>query len=140
MSMNRAQRREAIAYLERENAKAPERMTEIPREEWPADMYRLPAGRLPQRAWRSRFFLAQLFEERGQHLRLSINRTMIDESTGGWLADLRWEDLMRVKAECGFSDLWAVEVCPPDSEVVNVANMRHLWLLDKAPPYAWRKE
>jgi hypothetical protein len=31
-------------------------------------------------------------------------------------------------------------VYPPVDEIVNVANMRHLWLLDEAPPYAWRGE
>jgi hypothetical protein len=30
-----------------------------------------------------------------------------------------------------------VEVYPPDEAVVNVANIRHLWLLAEAPAYAW---
>ena len=32
-----------------------------------------------------------------------------------------------------------LEIYPPDDQVIDVANMRHLWLLDEAPAYAWRK-
>lgn len=39
----------------------------------------------------------------------------------------------------GLADSWAVEVFPADADVVNVANMRHLWILPDAPAFAWRK-
>lgn len=88
-------------------------------------------------AWRSKEFLAVLYvERRSGHRRLSVNRTRLD-STGGWRDGITWDELMRVKREAGFGDAWCVEVYPPDDEIVNVANMRHLWLLDDAPPYAW---
>jgi hypothetical protein len=32
----------------------------------------------------------------------------------------------------------AVEVYPPAGDVVNVANMRHLWVLRDRLPFAWR--
>lgn len=33
----------------------------------------------------------------------------------------------------------AGEVFPAESDVVNVANMRHLWLLREPPPFGWRR-
>ncbi len=63
--------------------------------------------------------------------RLSIRRA--DGREG-----VTWDELMAVKAEIGLAERWAVEVYPPDADVVNVANMRHLWLLDGRPIYAWR--
>lgn len=52
---------------------------------------------------------------------------------------ITWDDLMQVKRDVGFANEWAVEVFPPDRDVVNVANMRHLWILPQAPAFAWRK-
>ena len=90
------------------------------------------------RVWRSRFFLAQIFPliEGGQ--RLSVCRCEITRE-GDWRADISWQELMDIKAECGFQTDWAVEIFPPNTDVVNVANMRHLWLIDEAPKFAWKK-
>lgn len=92
----------------------------------------------PILAWRNRDFLAQLFVEGddGEHLRLTINRAYIN-ATGAWSDGITWDELMAVKAGCGYGDRWAIEVYPPDDGVVNVANMRHLWLVDEPPPFAW---
>ena len=57
----------------------------------------------------------------------------------GWGANLTWDEMQRLKSECGRSNRWAVEVFPPSDEVVNVANMRHLWLLPGIPPYGWSR-
>lgn len=46
---------------------------------------------------------------------------------------------MRLKAECGRGDKWAVELYPPDEAVVNVANIRHLWLLPEPPAFGWNR-
>jgi hypothetical protein len=90
----------------------------------------------PLKSWRSRDFLAQLFQD-GDCLRLSVNRTDIDNS-GNWKDGITWDELMACKRACGFGNQWAVEVFPPDSQVVNVAPIRHLFLIDQ-PPYAWTK-
>jgi hypothetical protein len=88
--------------------------------------------------WRSREFLAQLFRDPTGE-RLSVNRTVFDHGSGRWIDGMTWDDLQRVKRECGFGLRWAVEVYPPDDDIVNAANMRHLWLLPVAPEYGWRK-
>lgn len=40
-----------------------------------------------------------------------------------------WPDLQRIKNEIAGPDRLAVEVFPPQSEVVDLANMLHLWVL-----------
>lgn len=90
--------------------------------------------------WQSRDYLAALWQEDNGHQRLSVNRTQTDSRTGTWRDGITWDDLMKVKSECGLGDSWAVEIYPPRNEVVNAAAMRHLWILDAPPPFAWRKD
>lgn len=130
---SRQERRAAIKALERDNDNAPVVMTEVVQERWPASM----VGNVLN-LWRSRRFLAQLYAEPDGVLRLSINRTTT--ATGDrWVDGITWDELQAVKAECGFGHVWAVEVYPPADCVVNVANVRHLWLLPKAPTFAWKQ-
>ena len=89
---------------------------------------------------RSRSFLVQMFDEGGGLLRLSVNRTEWDERQQRFRDDITWDDLQRLKAEAGFGNRVAVEVFPPDRLLVNVANMRHLWVLPAAAerlPFVW---
>ena len=119
------------AILKRENADWPLAMTPVPNHRW---SYIEPA---PAAVWRSTHFLAQLFSEAMGGQRLSINRSAIQRD-GSWTENISWDELMTIKAECGFADAWAVEIFPPVGRVVNVANMRHLWIVgrDKVP-FAW---
>ncbi len=89
--------------------------------------------------WRSRAFLVQAFHEAGGIIRLSVNRTEWCERRKRWREDISWDDLQRLKAEAGYGDRWAVEVLPADGSVVDVANMRHIWLLPEAPAFAWKR-
>lgn len=91
------------------------------------------------RAWRSRHFTAQLYEE-PNGTRLSVQRSTESSPVRvvGRERPLSWDELMEAKRQAGFSDRWAVEIYPPDAQVINVCPMRHLWLLDTAPGYGWR--
>jgi hypothetical protein len=132
---NREHRRAAAKYLQEQNQRYPAHLVEVPRDEWPE---RAPPGLL--RALRSRTYLVQVFNEghAGVLVRLTVNRTGITPR-GGWVQDIPWEDLQRLKREAGYGHCDAVEVFPPDEDVVNVANMRHLWVLVEPLPFAWRK-
>jgi hypothetical protein len=124
------ERRERVRWLQQENRKYPDRMVEEP---IPISM----SEGVPCRAWRSRRFLAGLYRTSTPGVvRLTVNRA---DATiqGEWLEGITWDDLQRVKRECGFGGLCAVEVFPPDEQVVNVANMRHLFLLPDVPDYVW---
>lgn len=130
--MNREQRRAATKYLANESQKYPEHLIDVPREDWPkSDESRI-------RVLRSREYLVQVFGE-PTTVRLSISRTSL-AANGGWRQDIPWEDLQRLKTEAGYGDFDAVEIYPRQGDVVNVANMRHLWVLDKLVPFAWRKD
>ena len=122
--------RELQRSLRMENARFGRKMERIPM----GSSDRLPAGIVE--CWRSRDFLAALWRKGGQS-RLTVNRTMID-GKGNWLDGITWDDLQRIKSECGFGAVEAVEVYPADTDVVNVANMRHLWILNEPLPFIWR--
>lgn len=131
-------RRKIAAIMAAEHLKWPHALAPMPREEWPAPKPGVP---YPVEVYRSRRFLVQIFKEPSGH-RMSVNRTEL----AGWIGDhplwrdgITWEELQRLKAEAGYELCWAVECYPPDDAVVNVANMRHLWILDEAPPFGWTR-
>ena len=127
ITTTREQRRE----MARESAKWPAALKEIPRSEWP----NLDGPQL--RVLRSREYLVQEFGGDGLVLvRLSINITSMDGAR--WADGISWEDLQRLKAEAGYALHDAVEVFPSVMDVVNVANMRHLWVMREKLPFAWR--
>jgi hypothetical protein len=133
--MNHRELKRANAYLRAENAKQDAALREIPRAEWPT--HALRTGQ--QRVFRSKEFLVQIFAEKNGAIRMSVSRTHLMDN-GRWDDGISWDELQRLKREAGFGSSWAVEIYPADSEVVNVANMRHLWLLPRAPQFAWREE
>lgn len=113
-------------------------LRKVPRAQWPAAQ-REKTERVE--VWLSARFIVQVFDEPNGVLRASVN--LVEHSEVGpdgtplWHDGITWEDLMLVKAEIGRSDAWAVEVYPPDAQVINVANMRHLWILPEPPTYGW---
>lgn len=125
------------AYLRGENKKWAATMARVSVSDCPKSMAHLTDQ--PEVIFRSSQYLAQAFAEKDGARRLTISRTMINED-GNWLDGSTWDDLMRVKSQCGYGDLWAVEIYPPDDEIVNVANMRHLWLTIERPAFAWQRE
>lgn len=116
-----------------ENNKHSKTMSRMPEEAW-------PTTRPPNiiEVWRSDSFLAQVYQESPEHLRVSICRTMINKS-GGWKENITWEELMQIKREIGHGNSYAVEVLPMDRDIVNVANMRHFFILP-AMVVGWRKD
>lgn len=136
MSFGRTITREQRRQLARDNAKMPTTLQCVPRDQWPAQFADQPDA--PKEVWRSRDFLVQVFAASGSAAwRLSINRTQIIGDR--WTEGISWDELQRLKGECGFSNFDAVEVFPRAADVVNVANMRHLWVLHEPLPFAWRK-
>lgn len=128
--MNRAERRAHSAQMkERPKALAP-----VPRSEWLASQYD------PKRfaVWLSRSFLVQIFTE-DSGVRLSVNRVSI-AGNGRWKDEISWEELQEIKRTVGYGDQYAIEVYPPEKDIVNVANMRHLWVLNTPLDIGWKSE
>ncbi len=131
--MPREQRRAAAKYLAKEAQKYPAHLIDVPREAWPQ------SGETTRiRLLRSREYLVQVYQEPAPcFARLSISRTCL-ASNGGWQQDIPWEDLQRLKNEAGYSEFDAVEVYPRKGDVINVANMRHLFVMAGSLEFAWR--
>ena len=55
-------------------------------------------------------------------VRLDIERK---DGTDG----IGWDELQKIKSECGFGSFDAVELYPADKDVVNTGNWRHLYVL-----------
>ena len=128
--------RRQVRQLRRDNSIWPPRLEAIPADKWPKH---IPHAKPRVNVFRSREFLVQVFDEGHDTLRLSVNRTDWDFTLGRWREDISWDDLQRLKEEAGYGGRWAVEIFPAADEVVNEANMRHIWLLKGAPTFAWRK-
>jgi hypothetical protein len=134
--VNRAERRE-LQVLTRQQAKAwPRELVAIPESEWPSRERR----ERPRAVLRSSEFLVQAYDARPLHgiavRRLSVSRVTM-RSDGRWDAGITWDDLQRIKHEAGYGDWYGVEIFPRDRDVVNVANMRHLWLLAEPLAIGW---
>ncbi len=128
--------KQAQAYLAEQNKKYTSVMEKIPTDHLPTT----PGVLRPDEVWRSAYFLATVYRE-PSGLRISVNRTKITAFDPGghhlYEDGITWDELMSIKREIGFGDRWAVEVFPPDEEIVNVANMRHLWITAEPVGYGW---
>lgn len=127
--------REQRRQLERDNHCYPLGLIEVPRSRWPFDEQ---DNSLRLRVLRSSDFLVQEFSAFPPVLvRLTICRTKIRGDK--WQDGIKWEDMQWIKCRCGYGDMDAVEIYPKDSDLVNVANMRHLWVMIEPLTFAWRK-
>lgn len=108
---------------------------EIPKERWPKTL-----AILPDSVFRSKEFMVQFYLIDSKISRLTINRTEID-NLGNWKDGISWDELNQIKRGCGFGDRDAVEAFPADKDIVNVANMRHLWIIPSSiADFFWRSK
>jgi hypothetical protein len=130
MLVTREKRRQlAIA-----NAKQPATLTPVPREKWP-EMGNIG---IPSAVFRSRTHLVQVYDEGDGMQRLSILRTQLNKA-GEWVDGIPWDELQDIKRQIGMGDKYAIEIYPRDRDIVNVANLRHLWVLDQPLSIGWTK-
>jgi hypothetical protein len=119
--------------LQKENDKRFLVLTPVSKENWP---YNDDPNRIG--VMLSRYYMVQIFDEQNGVIRLSCNRTTLDQF-GKWEENLSWDELMEIKRQAGYGDRYAVEVLPGDADIVNVANMRHIWIMPH-PIVGWRKK
>lgn len=111
----------------------------VPEAEWPPN----PGGPRPFEVWASRTWTVMLYRssdeiggdeirDEGIECRISVRRT-----DGG--IDISWTDLQKIKADIGRADRWACELFPTERDLVDVANLRHLWLYFGTPSFGWKK-
>jgi hypothetical protein len=134
-----------VAMMREQRKGWPEQLEEMPRADWPPQ--RSPDSEYPLSVWRSRHYLAVVYPapiymagRRGIPVRrLSVNRVTLRDD-GRWDENIPWQDLMRCKRETGHGDWYGLEVYPRDRDIVDVANMRHLWLLSEPLAIGWFEE
>jgi hypothetical protein len=100
---------------------------------------RWPVNHPPKliRILRSRDYLVQVYGENDGILRLSIVRAAVNLE-GRWADGIPWETLQALKDEAGYAANDAVEIFPCQADIVNVSNMRHLWVLPDTLSFGWR--
>lgn len=127
-------------HLAEENRNYTYDFVDFPKEKWPAEHPGNSSAKNPRiRVARNKNFLVQIFRKDDKFTVISVNRTRI-QSDGNWEANITWDQLQEIKSKLGFGDQHAVEVYPPDKDVVNVSNMRHLFLVPpELVPFAWKK-
>ncbi|MEI9693262.1 DUF7694 domain-containing protein [Atlantibacter hermannii] len=110
-------------------------LEEVPKAQWPEKLHD------PSRTnvWINPRFLVQEFHEEGGVIRLSVNTRELGLA-GRWKDGISWDTLQEIKNAVGYADRDAVEIFPAERDVVNVANMRHLWILPEPLPFAWRRD
>lgn len=128
--LNRQDRRAMKAAVE----KQPAVLTRVPECDWPLSVGSLRIR--PYEVWVSRKFCVQFFAEDDDIIRLSVNRTEM-RSDSRWADGLTWDDLQSIKRQVGLGHRFAVEIYPEDRNIINVANMRHLWVLPQRLSLGW---
>lgn len=117
-------------FLRVQNAKySTDVLSEVPAEEY---LGKEPPGFTT--CFRSRQFLVQQYQA-GEIIRLTVCRTVIEGDE--WKAEITWDQLQWIKGQLGFADKYAIEVYPRAVDLVNVANMRHLWILPEPLQIGW---
>ena len=111
-----------------------DRLVDIPSELWPTGRDNYDPKRF--KVLRNRNFLVQLFNEKDDVVRVSVTKSQL--GMGRTFADgISWDELQDIKRMCGYGNLMAVEVYPRDVDIINVANMRHLWVLPEILDIGW---
>lgn len=135
---NRSERRALAREMRKQAAAWPSHLVEVPESEWPTR--RRETTEYPITVWRSRNYLVVRYAAPSLNgvevRRLTVNRVTIGND-GHWNQDIPWEDLLRCKRETGHGDWYGVEIYPRDRDIMNIANMRHLWLVAEPLGIGW---
>jgi len=80
--------------------------------------------------WESDVYNVYAFEDK-KTIRLDIQKK--DGKDG-----ISWDDLQKIKNDCGFEDQDAVEFFPAKKDVINTENWRHLYVFFEKLPWIRR--
>jgi len=124
--------------MELESRKYTDLLVELPEDQWP----KLPWIKKPDKVFRSRRYIVQVFREDKGLVRISVNRAEVEPCPDppGWRFrdGISWDQLQEIKNAVGFENHDAVEIYPSKFDEVNVANMRHVWVCPGPVWFAWR--
>lgn len=130
--MTRTAGRKERRDLQRKMLKKAPELSEVPPGRWPQDFNGM--GRFA--VYESKHYLVQLFREENDVIRISANRTRL-RPDGHWDDNISWDELQEIKQQIGYEDHFAIEIYPSRFDEINVANMRHLWVLPRPLNVGW---
>lgn len=87
-------------------------------------------GEQSKGVWESKLYKVVAFADGGA-LRLDIERK--DKKDG-----ITWDELQKIKNDCGFIDQDAIEFYPKEFDVINTGNVRHLYVFFDQLPFIRR--
>lgn len=90
------------------------------------------------KAYRNKCFLITIYKEQFA-IRLSINKIEINKKGTRWQDGITWDEIQNIKNKLGYRDMCALEVYPPEDDKVDVANIRHIFIVKNAPPFMWKR-
>ena len=122
------------AVLRAENKKQPVRLARLTFTEEEIEDWKQRGLPIPDEAWRCQAYLVQVYKfDGGERITVSTTSVKSAKHKGGgtdWEDKIPWDHLQAIKRQIGRGDRLAIEIYPHDWAVVNVANMRHLWIYD----------
>lgn len=130
--MNRHDRRAARTYVRKEAAKMTAEFVVVPPERYPDGAL---LKRPPLSVHENNRFLVLIYREPHGY-RISVMRRVLRKD-GEFADGISWDDLQDIKRALGYGDYYAIEIYPRDRDVVNVANLRHLWVLEQPLDIGW---
>ena len=127
--MNREQRRALAKAKQKWISTLPDVLTLVPDGD-PMLPYSSHAEDL-ECVWRSKKYQVMVWKRQPKDVgsQLSISRQQWDPTARRYLDGISWDEIMQIKREMGLGQRTCIEYYPPDSETINLANTRHIWLL-----------
>ena len=108
-------------------------MEEVPRSKWEHLNLGIPEADA-FRVFKSDRFLVQI-RRHNYAVRLCVCKCKFKKFGQGieYADGITWDELQEIKNQCGYENSWLCEYYPPKDKLINVANIRHLWVMDKDP-------
>ncbi len=76
--------------------------------------------------WRSKKFTVMVWNVPAD-TKISIQRNEWNPSTRRYADGITWDEIMEIKRDIGLGESTGVEFFPADTDVINIANVRHIW-------------
>lgn len=129
------------ASLIAESMRFPISLQQIAEKDWPPltkKVQTLQDTKISE-VWRNRRFMVLVYPEKDGIERLTCFKTIMKDDGSRFEDGITWDDLQSLKYQCGRGDRWALEIYPAETKIVNVSNMRHLWVLPEGqkPTMGW---
>ena len=126
LNLNREQRRALAKVKQKLIASYPDKLTlvdendpNLPYSSHPEDILEI---------WRSKKYLVIVWKVPAGK-KLSISRQEWNPTERRYKDGITWDEIMEIKHDIGMGNKTGIEFFPADDEVMNLANVRHIWIV-----------